>query len=188
MIMTTRQRGLEERGAVWPGASRGACRWRRRRAGLGLAGLLLLAGCASTEGAAPTQSWDLGLATPGDAAQKSTEVLRNYRFEVERSEGPPNIFILTRWQQRTPLEDEAALGAVLAQTRFIVEARARRRNPQGEDLFTVRLRVENQLRLDGAMSDWVEQPHTSDFRAFAAEIAAEIRASLQSGIRVTGPG
>jgi hypothetical protein len=153
-----------------------------------MAGLFLLAGCATAGGAGPTQSWDLGLATPGDASQKSTEVLRNYRFEVEREEGPPNIYILTRWQQRPPFEDEAALGADLAQTRFIVEARARRRNPQGEDLFTVRLRVENRLRLDGPMSDWVERPLTEEFRSFATQVAGDIRASLQSGIRVIGPG
>jgi|GEM_PF-417353 len=167
-------------------------RWLRRlkrgSGQLAAAGLLLLGGCASTGGAGPTQSWDLGLATPGDASQKSIEVLRNYRFEVEREEGPPNIYILTRWQQRPPLQDEAALGADLAQTRFIVEARARRRNPQGEDLFTVRLRVENRLRLDGPTSDWVEHPITDDFRIFASEVAGDIRASLQTGIRVIGPG
>jgi hypothetical protein len=162
-------------------------RWPVGVAVAALVGLLLAGGCASTEGAAPTQSWDLGLATPRDASQKSIEVLRNYRYEVEREEGPPNIFIVTRWQQRAPLDDEAAVGADLAQTRFIIEARARRRNPQGEDLFTVRLRVENRLRLDGPMSDWVEHPLTPDFRDFAAEVAGEIRASLQTGIRVIGP-
>lgn len=153
-----------------------------------LVGLLLVGGCASTGGTGPTQSWDLGLATPGDASQKSIEVFRNYRFEVEREEGPPNIYILTRWQQRPPFEDEAALGAVLAQTRFIVEARARRRNPQGEDLFTVRLRVENRLQLEGPTSEWVEQPLTDEFQTFASQVAGDIRTSLQSGIRVIGPG
>lgn len=159
---------------------------RRVRALLALTALLLVAGCASTGEAGPTQSWDLGLATPGDASQKSIEVFRNYRFEVEREEGPPNIYILTRWQQRNPLADEAALGADLAQTRFIIEARARRRNPQGEDLFIVRLRVENRLRLDGPSSDWVEHPLTSDFRAFASQVAGDLRASLEAGIRVIG--
>ena len=148
--------------------------------------LLLLAGCAS--GAGPGLEgglvWEAGLATSRDAMEKPVRVLRNHFYDMERQDGPPNMYLLTRWHQRQPLEDEAALGAEMAQTRFIVEARPRQRNPEtGDDLFTVRVRVENLLRMQGE-SDWVRWEPTPEFRAYASHIADLIREELEIGVRI----
>jgi len=128
--------------------------------------------------------WDAGLATAFDAMDKPVRVLRNHLYDMERQDGPPNIYLLTRWHQRRPLADEAALGAELAHTRFIVEGRPRQRNPEtGDDLYTVRVRVENQLQMQGE-TDWVRVEPTADFRAYAAHIADLIREELEMGVRI----
>jgi hypothetical protein len=144
-------------------------------------------GCASGGGLADRAelSWDAGLATPRDAQEKPVRILRNHQYDMEREEPPPNIYILTRWKQRLPFDDEAASGVEMAQTRFIIEARPRQRNPDGQDLYTVRVRVENQVRT-GPSADWTVSPPSDEFRTYANGIAGDIRADLEAGIRVIG--
>lgn len=130
-------------------------------------------------------SWDAGIATQRDAQDKPIRVLQNHLYEIERQEQPPNIMILTRWKQRLPFDDEREEGVEMAQTRFIVEARPRQRNPDGTDIYTVRVRVENQVRMF-AGGDWVARRPSREFRSYAAGVAGDIRAELQTGIRIIG--
>lgn len=163
--------------------------WRGPVVGLLLAFVLLLAGCASAgAGGSRGMTWDLGVATPRDAMDKSVQVLRNYQYDIERQDGPPNIYITTRWRQRIPFEDEQEAGIEMAQTRFVVEARPRTRNPEGQDMYTVRIRAENMVQMTRDAGDWEsEGPVTTEFRAYASTIADDIRSSLATGIRSVGP-
>lgn len=170
----------------------GRGRWWGRSLSLGvcLSALVVLGvGCAAGgSGSNRGLSWDLGIATPRDAMDKSVQVLRNYQYDVERDSGPPNIYIITRWRERTPFDDEQAAGIEAVQTRFIVEARPRTRNPEGQDMYTVRIRAENMVRMSRESGDWsTEGPVSSEFRAYAGRIADDIRSSLATGIRMVGP-
>lgn len=152
----------------------------KMRVGLAAAAFVMLsAGCAS--GGRSDLSWNLGQSSPGDVTTKSVEVFRQRRFEIDRTEDPPNLMVMTRWRDRLPLEDEREFGVTEARTRFILEARPRSRT--GADImFNVRLRAENQGRLVGG-GDYQLIPTTPEFKAYADEIAAELRAVLLMGIR-----
>jgi len=159
---------------------------------LSLGGLLVVASACATGGAGSGGgvglTWDLGAATPGDASEKTSRILQQYQYEFERTEGPPNIYLLTRWKQRLPFDDERDAGIDLAQTRFIVEARARTRSPDGPDVYNVRLRVENLFQMRGGSGDWESTGVvTPEFRSYANGVAEEMRAALVSGIRVFSP-
>ena len=163
--------------------------WKKLLGGTAAGLLGLTAGCAlgGGPGMGEVLTWDAGLATARDVREKSLRVLQNHFYEMEREEGPPNIYVLTRWRARTPFKDETELGAELAQTRFIVEARPRERSRQTGDgrltMYTVRVRAENELRREGE-TDWVQADPTDDFHAYASHIAALIRQELTIGIRI----
>lgn len=140
----------------------------------------MTAACASS--GASGLSWNVGQATAADAQNESVQIFRQYQYEIERAEGPPSIYIITRWRPRTPFDDERALGVEEAQTRWILEARARQRDPTRQDLYTVRLRVENEGRMESAMDFETLEP-TPEFEEYANRLAADLGAVLEMGIR-----
>ncbi|HUF69266.1 MAG TPA: hypothetical protein VMM79_11550 [Longimicrobiales bacterium] len=137
--------------------------------------LALLAAACASGGRAGALSWNVGEASETDAQEKTIEVLRKYFYEIERQEDPPSIYVITRWKSRHPFDDEIALGAVEARTRFIVEARR-----GSQPLYTVRLRGENEVRI-GDSFERIEA--TPEFRTYADELAEELRTVLLMGIR-----
>lgn len=150
---------------------------------LGTLILIVLPACAGGGGGGASVSWDGGIATATDAVEAPQKILRDNQYQMERTQGPPNVYLLTRWRSRTPLADEAELGITDARTRFIVEARPRSRNPSGADLYTVRIRVENEGRGSGE-SDYASLEITPDFREYATRIANAIRDEIEMGTRV----
>ncbi|TVP53645.1 MAG: hypothetical protein EA351_14795 [Gemmatimonadales bacterium] len=151
-----------------------------------LAGLLILVvlpGCGGAGGGGGSVSWDGGIATASDAVEAPQKILLDNQYQMERTQGPPNIYLLTRWRSRSPLPAEAELGIAEVRTRFIVEARPRSRNPSGADLYTVRIRAENEGRMSGE-SDYAPVEITSDFREYAGRIANAIRDEIEMGTRV----
>lgn len=90
-----------------------------------------------------------------------------------------NLFYETRWRQRTPFADEAAMGAQAAETRLIVRARARSRE---SNVYTVSFMAENRLRMkDGT---WAAPELTDEFHAYVRPIADDLNRELIQGIRV----
>jgi len=139
----------------------------------------LVTACASAGGpGVGSLSWNVGEATANDAQQKTVEVLRKHFYDIERQEGPPSIYIITRWRTRVPFDDERELGVVEARTRFIVEARR-----GSQQLFTVRLRAENEGRTD---QDFRPVETTPEFREYTTEVSSELRTVLLMGIRGSG--
>jgi hypothetical protein len=143
--------------------------------------MTFLAGCAGHAGGVGDLRWDAGLATARDVGEKAIGVLQNHHYTIERAEGPPSIYVETRWKGRTPFDDETEAGVTAAETRFIIEGR---RSPRGDELYNVRVRAENRGRLQGG--DYEMLDPTSQFRAYANRIAADIKTELETGIRVIG--
>lgn len=138
--------------------------------------------CAGS-GSLGSASWDGGIATETDALQAPQKILRDNQYVIERTQGSPDILVLTRWHFRSPLPEEEALGLVETRTRFIVEGRPRTRNPSGTDLFSIRIRVENEGRASTS-GNWVPIEMTSDFRDYARRIATAISDEIEMGTRV----
>lgn len=157
-----------------------------------VAGLLLtgtLVACAS--GGRNVLSWDLGQSTSIDAQEEALRIFRQHRYEIERHEEPPSIYIITRWRLRTPFPDEEEMGVVEARTRFILEARPRSRTMVGtsdrEDPYSVRLRAVNEGRVAGGPGFTIIDT-TPEFKEYADGLADELKTVLEMGIRVWGVG
>jgi hypothetical protein len=147
--------------------------------------LLALAACASSGGAGASAdvTQQVGTAPRADANAKSRAILQRHQYVVQREEGTSgretNMYLETQWRPRVPFDDERALGAEAAETRLIVRARPRVRDG---DVYTVAMTVENRLRM--ADGSWVSPPATSEFTAYARNIADDLRRELVQGIRV----
>jgi hypothetical protein len=135
----------------------------------------LLTACASSGARVSSLNWNVGEATASDAQEKTIQVLRKYQYQIERQEGPPSIYIITRWKNRSPFTDEMAVGVQEARTRFVVEARR-----GSQLLYTVRVRTENEVRIGDVFES--AEP-TEEFTQYATELAEELRAVLLMGIR-----
>jgi hypothetical protein len=141
----------------------------------------LLAGCGSR---GPTYvahfARGVGVASGPEAMEKANRVLSLHQFEVEREDGPPTIYIESRWRDRNPFNDEQGLGIEAAQVRAIVRARPRSGTGMGE-LYTVDLTVEQRIRPMGA-TEWTHGTITTEARQYAARIAEDLKRLLDVGV------
>lgn len=158
-----------------------------RSAGL-LAGLTLILACAAGSGEESVGSnvyrERIGQASAYDFSRLTRRILERFHYEVERSDSTENLHeIRTRWQHRYPFEDEQAIGATDAMTRFILRARSRGGSGTGaSSLRVVELVAENQLLIQDTNA-WRHGTMTTQFRDFVREIVQELKAEF-SGVRV----
>lgn len=128
---------------------------------------------------------DLGLATAAETVEKARLVLGLHQFEIRQEEPAPNIYIETRWRERTPFEDEQAMGLTRAQVRAIVRARPRSGTSQMGEVYTVDMVVEQ--RVSSALnSNWTFGTMTPSARQYATRLADDLRQRLDVGVRRFG--
>ena len=151
-----------------------------------LACVVLSLACA-TGGSSPTGAFsqNVGLATAVETAEMSRRILGLHQFEILEEQPAPNIYIETRWRERTPFADEQALGVVAAEVRAIVRARPRSGTSQMGQVYNVELRVEQRVRVPDS-PEWVTGTMTRSARQFAADIAEDLRTALEIGVRRFG--
>lgn len=142
--------------------------------------VVMLAGaaCASSSNA-PTLIHQLGTAPRAELTEKTRLVLQRNQYVIQRETLETNLMLETQWRARQPYADEAADGAVVAETRVIVRARPRSREA---NVYTANMVVENRLQL--ADGSWVTRPPTDEFSRYARELASELERELVQGIRV----
>jgi hypothetical protein len=110
--------------------------------------------------------------------------MQRFHFEIERSDSTDNLHeFRTRWQHRYPFEDEQALGAVDAMTRFVIRARSRGGIGSGAgNLRVVEFVAETQLLMQDTNA-WRHGIMTTQFRDYVREITLELKTEF-SGVRV----
>jgi hypothetical protein len=155
-----------------------------RRAVVAALAVLLLAGCGGRRGDASVAHFarGIGVATAAEAVTKSHQVLALHQFEIEREEQPPVLYIETRWRNRTPFQDEFALGIEAAQVRALVRGRSRSPTSGMGELYTMDMTIEQRVRVQGTQ-DWAHVTVTDSARAFAARIVEDLRRELDVGVR-----
>ncbi len=90
----------------------------------------------------------------------------------------------TRWNGRTPFQDELDSGVVEARTRLIVTGRARGGGGSGSgNVRVVEFSAEN-LVMFAANGDWVVGPLTPLVREYLDEISNELKMRFTTGLRV----
>jgi hypothetical protein len=155
-----------------------------RKLTVAVALIMLAAACGGQRGTSSVAHFGrgLGLATAPETIEKTHRVLGLHQFDIEQDEGPPSIYIETRWKDRTPFADEQALGIDAAQIRAMVRARPRSTTSTLGEVYTVDMTIEQRVRLMGSM-EWVHHTITAEARAHAAEIAEMLRRELDVGVR-----
>lgn len=151
---------------------------------------LFAGACASAGDPAFRQT--IGNASTTDAYESSIKIIERFHYEVLQDDTDSrNLRIETHWSSRPPFEDEAALGITRAESRLIVEGRARGHRSAGgvegaeapSPHFAVRIAVDNRVQT-ADNPDWTETVSTPMFRAYAESIAEEFANELnKSGVR-----
>ena len=139
-------------------------------------------GCASSGNHAAEFSSDIGTATEVEIFEMTERVLALHQFEVERQQGAPSIYVETRWRDRTPFPDEAALAIEGAQVRAIVRARPRGNTSSIGVLYSVDMGVEQRVRVMGS-DDWTHMKPTPAAAEYAARIIDDLKRQLEIGVR-----
>ena len=146
---------------------------------------LFVVGCASGGGGPISLREQIGLATPGDLAQRTREVFERFQYELERADSSVTYQTYsTLWRGRYPFQDELDSGVVEVQTRLVVTGRARGGGSAGAaNVRVVELRAENRVRI-GEGTEWLLEVMTPMFRDYIDEIAEELKTRLTQGVRV----
>ena len=142
---------------------------------------LLLLSCASSGGMGDMSSTvrqNLGNFSASDIQRRTSEIFMRLSYQIDNQIGPPSIVIETLWKARTPFDDEIAAGNRQAQTRIIIRGRQRPGVTQAT-LYTTTFEAQNRVR-DSATNEWIEIPATESFRAYATQMARELRLELES--------
>lgn len=161
-------------------------RSRRRTILLGC-GALLLAGCGGTLADLGGTQQTIGRATHRDISVEIPATLIRWGYAIyQRRDTGSSLHIETGWQERAPFEDEAALGAKGARTRFIAQARQ-----AGPAVYTLRLISENEVSLPDSTGyldpdGWSRIPATEMYKAYVQEISTEIELKVAAGLRTYG--
>ncbi len=161
----------------------------RRIAAIAAATLLLLnLSCAGSSGRSSinnTYSSEAGSATGHDLKEKANFVFAKLNYQFERFEQfQTRIYLETFWRDRTPFPDEAAIGAQIARTRFILRARERVSKSDSElSVYKVRITGENEVKFNED-DGWVRLPLTAAAEEYIRSCISEYRSEINSGIRV----
>ena len=160
----------------------------RSIATLGILSILVLqVGCSGASSSTSTRNSfreSLG-STSAAQLQKSLGdiVQRKYHYQLERETySPEDIYVETRWQDDSALDDERAQGFSFARTRLIITARPRNRTPGMGATVSVTFRAECLLR--GVAGDWIEAPMTAERKKKLRVIYSELKTEMTTGLRV----
>lgn len=151
-----------------------------------LIAVLASAGCASgganaSAGTATRLERSIGTGGPMDVRDKSLKVIRMHQFEILREEPAPNLYFESRWRDRAPFADEAAIGITKAQTRVMVRANQRGSSSIG-DTYSVDLTVENRVQRSGS-DVWDPTIATAMYNEYVKRIVQDLKTELEIGVR-----
>ena len=147
--------------------------------------LLVVVGCAVSGGGVAAYKEQLGMATPGDLAKETRLIFEQHGFEMETEDSSTTYQVYrTRWNGRTPFQDELDSGVVEARTKLIVTGRARGGGSSGTaNVRVVEFTVEN-LVMYAANGEWVVGSITPMVRDYIDEISKELKMRFTTGMRV----
>jgi hypothetical protein len=160
----------------------------------GAAAAVVVTACGGSLAGRGSLERSIGRATYHDILTEVPEMLRRYEYAIYTTrETASTVYIETDWRHRAPFDDEAALGADYARTRFVVRARR-----AAAAFYSVAIAAENQLHMgepadsipvqaDAGVDGWTTLPTTPMFEAYAEEIMTEVELKVDAGLRTHGP-
>lgn len=154
--------------------------------------MLMLCACALIESAAACAARgpeanrsrfqrNVGVASAAEAHERAMRILRQYAFVVEQEHPLPDMVIQTRWKDRTPFDDEQALGIRVAQNRLFVTARPRGVSGATQT-FAIDVAIENRVQAVGSDA-WTEASASPDYEQWVNQILEDFRREYNVGVR-----
>ncbi|MFB0517524.1 MAG: hypothetical protein ACETWG_13105 [Candidatus Neomarinimicrobiota bacterium] len=126
-----------------------------------------------------------GEATSRDIFVKAPRILDRYQYEIVRQEESSHqLYFETRWQLRSPLDDERLLGVVETRTRLTIQARPRRAAAVSgaANLYIVQIVAENMVRLSDH-EEWIRIANTDMYKAYVRSVAEDLKNEFRMSMR-----
>lgn len=125
----------------------------------------------------------LGMATANDLENVTRQMFAKYFFQIEQAATHGDvIYIESRWKERGPHADEAAIGVQKGRDRLLLEARPRTRSADTIKFYNVKLTAETMVSF-GEGDEWKSLPLTADARNHLKAIADDFRTEINTGVR-----
>jgi|LUME01.1.fsa_nt_gb hypothetical protein len=151
------------------------------------AGLFFLMGaCASSGGLRKVNRHveTIGEASTYNFHTYTDRLLGRYSYTVNRFEQySSRVYYETMWKDESLLEDELEMGITAIQTRLILEARPKMKEPMaGREENSIKLTGEVLVRTD-PMGDWLDLAMTSMRKDYFKRIADDYKFDLRGALR-----
>jgi hypothetical protein len=152
-----------------------------------LALLALVGACASSGGGGSGTGGahfarGIGVATATDLREQASRFMALHSFELYRDDGPPSIYIESRWRERNVFPDERLLGIDTAEIRATIRARPRSGTSGMGEVYNVDLIIEQRVRVPGE-EEWNTDIITEQAEELAVSMAEDLRRNLNVGVR-----
>lgn len=152
--------------------------------------VVILGGCSILYQAGEVSGYrdysvNAGEGTMRDVYVKTARILNRYLYEtVRQEESTQLVYFETRWQYRTPFEDEQAQGVAEARTKLTIQARPRRVavTAGASNLYTVQITAENMVQLQDG-NEWIHMTNTDKYKAYIRDIAKELENEFRMSMR-----
>ena len=147
---------------------------------------LIFEGCASSGGLTKVNrhSATVGQASSFNFQNSAARLLDRYSYTVNRyEEYSSRVYYETMWKDHSPFEDEIDVGITAVQTRLILEARPKMKEPTaGREINSIKLSGEVLVRTD-AFGEWAELAMTSMRKNYFKQVADDFKFDLRASIR-----
>lgn len=147
---------------------------------------LLVGGCASSGGLRKVNRHieTIGEASTYNFHNYANRLLDRYSYTVNRyEEYSSRVYYETMWKDQSPLEDEVEMGITAVQTRLLLEARPKMREPMaGREENSIKLTGEVLVRTD-PLGEWLDLAMTSMRKDYFKMIADDLKFDLRGAIR-----
>ncbi len=153
-----------------------------------LALALALADCASSGGAAVTDSYwrtEIGRVSPSMLQGAIDKVFRKHAIVLRRSQfqsGAREIWFETEWTSRQIMATEEGVGVTAARNRLVLRGYRLEAQWDGDSVYRLVWQLENEVT-SAASPDWHPAPLPDEVRDRYRPVLSDLELELRSGLR-----
>ena len=147
---------------------------------------ILFVGCVSTGGLSKVNrhSETVGQASSFNFQNSATRLLDRYSYTINRyEEYSSRVYYETMWKDHSLFDDEIDIEINAVQTRLILEARPKIKEPTaGRETYSVKFTGEVLVRMD-PFGEWITISMTPQRKVYFKQLADDFKFDLRASIR-----